>query len=215
MVFALAALVFTLTGCSLSSSSTSGTTTLYWWRSQEDASEATLTEIVKAFESAYPKVKVEIVLKDPRTYEQEAIDALAAHQSVTNAPDILSVRAEDLPKYVPQLTAAPDTLFSDAAGKKGTGENSVQYVQNLFLPAASKSVILNEPTSGTPKVYGLPLAIDTLALFYNKTLVEKSAANLKENLKSERVVSADELKTIKKKIQTPPQTWTELTEISP
>jgi len=140
---------------------------------------------------------------------------LAAHQTVAEAPDIFSVRAEDLPKYAPQLAGAPDTLFDEAAGKKKTGDNSVQYVQNLFLPAASKSVVLNEPTTGTPKVYGLPLAIDTLALFYNKTLVDKTVTNLKDNLKSERPVSAEELKTIKKKIQTPPKTWTELTEIIP
>lgn len=209
------ALVFTLTGCSSLNRSTSGTTTLYWWRSQEDASEATLTQIVNDFESSNPKIKVEVVLKDPRTFEQEAVDALAAHQTVTNAPDILSVRAEDLPKYVPQLTGAPDTLFNTAAGKKGTGEDSVQYVNDLFLPAAAKSIILDEPTSGTPKVYGLPLAIDTLALYYNKTLIDKTVSNLKDNLKSERPVSADELKAIKKKIQTPPKTWTELTEIIP
>lgn len=205
-----------LTGCSRSGGTTSsGAITLYWWRPMDDASEQTLKEMVNGFNSTYKNVKVEIVLKDPRTYEQEANDAMAAHQSVQNSPDILSVKAEDMARYAPKLSSAPDTLFDQLEpSNKRNGQNTVQYVQKLFLPVVNKAVTFKD-SSGNAKVMGLPMAVDELALYKNTDLIQKAIDELSTANRSQQTINTTELNSIKKKLNSQIVTWQDLTDIIP
>lgn len=207
------ALALGLTGCSGGSSqSTASKVTLYWWRPSTDAPIETLNEIKSQFESEHSNIKIEIATKDIRTYTEEAKNALSAHATVENVPDILSLPAEDLPAWITALTPASDTLFeSDLSAKKKTGKTSDQYVADLFEPAVVKSVTFN--SSGSAKIYGLPMAMDTLALYLNKDILEKAAENLRTTSKNN--LTAEELKAKKTKITTAPKTWQELADIIP
>lgn len=206
---------FGLTGCSSSKnkSSSSGSVTLYWWRSQEDASKETLETIASKYEENNPGVNIEIVLKNPATYLKDATEALAASQTVEGAPDILSINAEDMPKMALQLTSAPDNLFAEKDDTSSTGV--VKAVKESFVDAASKAVTLNDPTTGQASVFGLPIAIDSLVLYRNTDMLNEAATNLKAENKTGQQYSADEIKILKKKIQSAPATWSDLVEIIP
>lgn len=213
--FGAIVLVFTLTGCSSNKNTTSQAMTLYWWRSSEDAPSAVLQDVVDAFEKNNPSVKIEIVLKDPRTFEQEALSALAGAQNVTNAPDILSIKDEDLPRYIPQLVPAPNDIYDQALpAKKKTGKSVVESVNELFMPVVSKSVTFSS-SDDKPLIYGLPLGLDTLALYRNTELLSNAADRLKQENKVDKDITPDQLNLLKKKITSAPKTWTDLADIIP
>jgi len=205
-----------LTGCSRSGSNTTASAiTLYWWRPMDDASSQTLQQVADSFNQTYKNIKVQVVLKDPRTYEQEANDAMAGHQSIQNSPDILAVRADDMSRYASKLNPAPDTLFDQlAAAKTRNGQNTAQYVQKLFLPVVNKAVTFKD-SSGSAKVMGLPMAVDELALYRNTDLIQQSVENLTASNKVSKSLGASELTSIKKKINAPVGTWQDLTDIVP
>ena len=216
-VVLIAGITVFLSGCSSSNknSATTGTTTLYWWNSRSDASEETLQAIAKQYEASNKSVKIEVVTQDPRTYEEDVVQALAANQSVSNAPDVFSIDAQDLPKYAPQLAPAPDNMFNTSTTKsENTGKDAVASVADLYQPVVSKSCALKD-ASGNSKLYGLPMAMDTLALYINRSLVDKAIQNLKNNNKISKALSDTELNSIVKQMQTAPKTWTELTQIAP
>lgn len=217
LALSIFAIAFSLTGCSSNKNqSSSASMTLYWWRSAEDAPEAALTDVISGFQQNNPNIKIQVVLKDPRTFEQEALAALAGAQNVTNAPDILSVRGEDLPRYIPQLVAAPTDIYDQAlAAKKKTGKSVADMVNDLFVPVVPKSVIFAGQDAPQGLVYGLPMAIDNLALYRNTQLLNDAANRLKQDNKVETNITPTQLNVIKKQIQTAPKTWTELAAIVP
>ncbi len=204
-----------LTGCSGGGkSSNANKITLYWWRINGDASEETYKDIANAY-SANNNVEIKVISKDPRTYEDEVLSALAAHQSVENAPDIISIASDDLPRYVPQLTPAPDNLFDIGVKEnKQTGVSATDYVKQNFEPMVSKGSILNN-ASGEAKLYGLPIVLDSLALYVNRDILTSTANDVQTSSKYTKDKSREELKELAKKIQTVPDTWAGLTEIVP
>lgn len=216
------ALVFGLTGCSKGATTTTTskkTTTLYWWRSKEDANLETLQEIAKNYESQTPGVKIQIVLKDPRDYEQSAIDALAAGQTVADAPDILSLKSEDLPKNLTKLTTAPtkliDVLKNANNPKKQTGKSTLEYAKGLFDDAAFKAITFNNPASSKPDIYGLPMAMDSLVIYRNKKLIQTASSNIEAVAALDKTITKAEIKRRQDLVANAPETWKILTEAIP
>lgn len=220
MVFAL---VFGLTGCSKNNNTSTSTTpayskTLYWWRSKEDANNETLQEIAKGFKQK-TGINVQIVLKDPRTFDQEVIDALASSQNVEESPDIISFKSEDMASHILQLETVPEKLFdvmlADGDDTMLTNKTSIQLAKQMFVDAAFKSVAFNNPKTGKPDLYGLPMAIDSLVLYRNKDVLEKAAKNLENKNELDKALTQQELERRTELIKTAPKTWKELTEVIP
>ncbi|OQA52107.1 MAG: Bacterial extracellular solute-binding protein [candidate division WS2 bacterium ADurb.Bin280] len=186
--------------------------TLYWWRSQEDANRETLETIAQDFASE-TGIKVEVVLKNPNTYMQEATEALASAQTVEDAPDILSVNAEDLPGVALQLSSAPDDLFVDQ-DKKETRE-TLEYVEDEFLDVVSKSAVLTDVKSGEGKLFGLPMGLDELVLYRNTALIDQAIENLRTQNRVGKQYSDEEIAILRKKLTNAPATWADLVEIAP
>ncbi|HBP01544.1 MAG: hypothetical protein UX75_C0033G0006 [Candidatus Moranbacteria bacterium GW2011_GWE2_47_10] len=84
----------------------------------------------------------------PDTYKTELIDALASGQG----PDIFLVQNTWLPSFESKLEASPKGLI----GLDKIKENFVDVVQSDFV--------------SEDKVYTLPLSVDSMALYYNKSL---------------------------------------------
>jgi ABC-type glycerol-3-phosphate transport system substrate-binding protein len=207
-------LAVALTGCSGNKSSQGTKGVLYWWRIIGDAREETYEEIARNY-SASRNVEIKIISKRPETYEEEVLSALAAHQSVENAPDIISLPSEDLPRFVPQLTPAPDNLFDiDVTKKKQTGLSATEYVKDKFVPLVSKTAILNN-AAGEAKLYGLPITVDSLALYVNQNMLSEIASEIQANSRYAKDKSKEEITELTKKVQSAPKTWAELAEIVP
>lgn len=144
--------------------------TLNWWHPLDDA--LVLKPIISEFEKENPTIKINLVQPTLDNYELEATNALSAG----SGPDIWSLPNSWMPRHLDKLIYAPDGFFKK--NKKDTSSN-ISYFNSKFVP-----VVVDENTK-EDKVYGLPLFTDTLAIYYNKTLIkakrkelQKSGANL-------------------------------------
>jgi len=108
--------------------------------------------------------------KNPVTYEEDLIRAFAENK----APDIWMMHNTWLPKYKSLIKEFPQTLSKEIL--------PFETFRNSFVEVVEKDFSENN------KIYGLPLYVDTLAMYYNKDFFN-----------SEGIIN-------------PPQTWDELVE---
>ena len=116
------------------------------WGTADD--KAQFDAMVEAFRGPNPGVKITYEKKSPEGYEDELVRAFAAGKG----PDLFALHNTWLVKYGDLLAPASKELVSPA-GLKGT----------------LADVALRDFAAGDA-LYGLPLAIDTLALYYNTEL---------------------------------------------
>lgn len=116
------------------------------WGTVDD--EKIYTNLADAFQSANPGVKIVYKKKATETYEQELLRAFAAGAG----PDAFQIHHTWLAKYPDILSAAPQDIFS------------FSEFHDTFVDAAERDL-----TAGG-KVYGAPLYMDTLALYYQTDL---------------------------------------------
>jgi ABC-type glycerol-3-phosphate transport system substrate-binding protein len=109
---------------------------------------------VMALASAYPYGKVSYVQVDSASYHAQLLAALAAG----TGPDVFEINNRDLPQWKPVLSPFPTS--STAFGLLQLGQ--------LF-----PDVVAQDFVSGG-RIYGLPLSIDTLAMIYNKDLLNSA-----------------------------------------
>ncbi len=125
--------------------------TLTAWLYGDDLSY--YTSIVAAYNATFPNVKINLrQFTDYNAYTNALLEAMAAGQS----PDIFMIPSTELPNYLNKIIPLSPTQFS------------LLNLQQDFPQVVSQDFV-----SGS-SVYGLPLSIDTLALFYNKDLFAKA-----------------------------------------
>lgn len=145
--------------------------TLTYWRvfDGEDA----FVEIIKKYNALHPNIKIQYKKLRYEEYETELINALAEDRG----PDIFSIHNTWMKKYEPKLAPMPKTTTMAYLTTQGTIKKEViqklqtnnsltiKDLKDNFVEVVSGDVILNEG-----KIYGLPLSVDTLAMYYNKDL---------------------------------------------
>ena len=150
-VMVLIAFIFIL------SSSLGGQTTasaeLTVWGVFDD--EAAFRTSMNAFEKANKGIKVTYRVFKPQDYEKAVINALAAG----TGPDVWMIHNTWLPKHIDKIRPMPAT----APGKK-VPLMTVREFKSLFVDVAATDLINDD------KIYGMPLYVDTLALYYNKNM---------------------------------------------
>lgn len=135
---------------------------LTYWKPFEDSGH--LQPVFEAYRKSHPNVQINYVEKNIDTYEQDLLEAMAAG----NGPDVFSINNVWLPKYQDKIAPATSTVFS------------FKDYKDAFVDTSVKDFTINN------QVYGVPLYVDSLALYYNKDLLGTSG------------------------IATPPKTWAEL-----
>lgn len=95
-------------------------------------------------------------------------------------PDIISVHSRLLKHYQARLAPMPAQVKVSRLTQTGGLKKELQVSTDVFaMPTAGTikqsyvSAIGNDAISGS-QVYGLPLSIDTLAIYYNKDLLDKA-----------------------------------------
>lgn len=145
--------------------------TLTYWRVFDgpDAFE----DIITKYKAIHPNIT--IVYKKLRLdeYENELLNALAEDRG----PDIFSIHNTWMEKYQSKLVPMPDTISMVYLSTQGTIKKevvselkttksiSLKELKDNFVDVVSRDVILSDG-----KIYGLPLSVDTLAMYYNKDL---------------------------------------------
>lgn len=115
-----------------------------------------IAQVTAAFQQTSPGVKINYTQLSYDEYERKLVDALAAG----TGPDIVMIHHTWLAKHKSKLAPMPDVsrVVQDYKFMTPT-EFQTQYVD-----VAYKDLIVDG------KIYGLPLFVDTLALFYNKDM---------------------------------------------
>lgn len=147
-----------LAACGSSGTGASGKTTI----SFEVAEYSTKTvpfwqKIVKQFEAANPKYQVNL----SSVGWNQAHDTTVRQIAAKNLPDVVNTATIWLPEWVSSGALQPVTpgMMSPA-------------VRSNFLPA-----LYNDASLYQGKIWGLPIAAATRAMFYNKTLFTKAGLN--------------------------------------
>ncbi|MBU0722052.1 extracellular solute-binding protein [Patescibacteria group bacterium] len=154
--------------------------TLTYWRvyDGQDAFE----EILAAYKKLHPFITINYRKLRYSEYENELINALAEDRG----PDIFSIHNTWTKKYLNKITPMPATITMAYPVIRGTIKKEVipelrtaksldlNSLKNNFVDAVYQDVViptLDEKTKQyKQKVYGLPLSVDTLAMYYNKDL---------------------------------------------
>jgi len=142
---------------------------LEFWSPQDD--EEIWREALEKFRAQHPQFTVNYRRLDQETYEETLVNRLAEGKG----PDIFLLKNSWVRKHWDKIFPLPQDFFKFSA----------RNFQGLFVDVAAEDLI-----SAEGNILGLPLYIDTPALFYNKDIF--NAAGIAE----------------------PPKTWEEFQEIS-
>jgi multiple sugar transport system substrate-binding protein len=150
-------------GCGGSATPSAQHIVLNFWDPFE--SSQNFQPIFNAYEQLHPNVQIIYTKKNIDTYPTDLLNALASG----SGPDIFSINNNWLPQYLDKVTPQPtSTVYSFKAYKE------------TFVNVAVNDFTLNQ------QIYGIPLYVDSLGLFYNKSILGTAG------------------------ISQPPQTWLDL-----
>ena len=121
-----------------------------------DDDKDTNQKLINAYQANNPGVKITYQQKSKETYEDELIRAFAAGKG----PDIFGIHHTWRPKYSDILSPAPKDVLP------------ILDFRNNFLEVVQRDFISNN------QIYGVPLYVDTLALYYNTELFHSAGAVL-------------------------------------
>ena len=129
-------------------------TKITYWQYFYETKKNTIDQLIKEFERQYPDIEVEHVTFPYANYNQKVASSIPAGVG----PDVINLYYGWIPKYVTSgyLIPLPEDVFSK------------EYLQSQFFSFVSKGVEFNG------KYYALPIAVRSLALFWNKKLFEKA-----------------------------------------
>jgi len=156
--------------------------TLNYWRVW-DGPDA-FVEIIDNYNKLHPYININYRKLRYEEYEQELLEAFATDKG----PDIFSIHNAWIKKYQDKgfIAPKPDTVTTVYPYIKGTLKKEVDYeiktektislreIKEKFIDTVYQDVVIKvaDPKTEiiTEKVFGLPLSIDTLVLYYNRDL---------------------------------------------
>lgn len=117
----------------------------FWGIDSADA----FRDVIESYQNANQNVKITYRQVSPDDYEETLIDSLASRRG----PDVLMFNHFWVPKHFEKFYPVPATLLN------------IKQLKEAFVDVVADDLVWQD------KIYGLPLWIDTLALFYNKDLL--------------------------------------------
>ncbi len=171
---------------------------LTYWRVFDD--QDAFNEIITAYKALHPNVSITYRKLRMEEYEQTLLNALAEDRG----PDLFSIPNTWVREYQTKILPMPKSITLPYQVTTGTIKKettielrttatlSLRALRTDFMDQVAKDVVLkyqaNPEQPAEDRIYGLPLYLDTLALFYNRDIL--NAAGIPE----------------------PPRSWTEFQE---
>ena len=152
--------------------------TLTYWRVYDGVDA--FDEIITNYQLLHPFIRIDYRKLRYEEYENELLNALAEDRG----PDMFSIHNTWIRKYQSKITPMPETTTIAYMVSTGTIKKEVlpelrtirsltlKEVRDNFVDVVGRDVILDDS-----KVYGLPLSVDTLAMFYNKDLLNNAGVS--------------------------------------
>ncbi|PLX22067.1 hypothetical protein C0584_00895 [Candidatus Parcubacteria bacterium] len=156
--------------------------TLTYWRVYDGAD--VMAPLIEAYNRIHPFVTISYKKLRYDEYEQELLEAFATDKG----PDIFSIHNTWVGKYKTKefITPLPSQITMAYPTIQGTIKKQIvpelrtrkslnsRDIENTFVDAVYDDVVYKETDKETSKVrydiYGLPLFVDTLAMYYNRDL---------------------------------------------
>lgn len=132
---------------------------------------------ISRYQKSHSNVRIKYTELKPETYEKELINALAAGRG----PDIFMINNRWAVKHADKVVPSP------------AGKISPSVFRDLFPQVAEYDFL-----SSDEQIYGMPLSIDTLALFYNRDIFDKRGVALFPKTWEEFLRAIPKLRTIDK-----------------
>ncbi|MFA6594652.1 MAG: extracellular solute-binding protein [Candidatus Buchananbacteria bacterium] len=171
---------------------------LTYWRVFDD--QDAFDEIITAYKAVHPNVSVTYRKLRMEEYEQTLLDALAEDRG----PDMFSLPNTWVREYQTKILPMPKTITLPYQVTTGTIKKettiqlqttptlSLRALKTDFMDQVAKDVVLKyqatPEVAAEERIFGLPLYLDTLALFYNRDILNSAG------------------------IPEPPKTWAEFQE---
>ncbi len=164
---------------------------LTYWRVFDDSDA--FTDIISEYAKIHPNVSITYRKLTYGEFEQKLLQAMAEDRG----PDIFSIHNTWMNGYQTKLLPLPASITLPYRTIQGTIKKDVVWemqtkkslaikdIKSQFADQVASDVVIpavDEKTgAATDKIYGLPLSLDTLTLFYNKDLL--NAAGIPEPAK--------------------------------
>ena len=161
--------LFLISSCSNKKNNQAGPNTLTVWGYEDD--QSAFSQSISDFQNNHKNIKVNYVKKDFSTYLADSLNEIAAGKG----PDVWEIPNDWLPKYHDKLVAMPDNKIADSKQKK----TDIDIYKETFVPVATQDNIINN------KIYGMPMSIDTLVLYYNADIFSNALSTYQLNHEDE------------------------------
>ncbi len=148
--------------------------TLTYWRVFDG--EDDFSSIIQAYQALHPYITIDYKKLRYEEYEKELLNALAEDRG----PDIISIHNTWIKKYQSKLAPMPASTAMVVQVEQGaikkeivselrtSASPTIKQIQDGFVDIVASDVIIDN------QVYGLPLSVDTLAMYYNKDLLNSA-----------------------------------------
>jgi multiple sugar transport system substrate-binding protein len=159
--------------------------TIKYWGVFDDSSD--FSEIVAAYNALHPHIRVEYRKFRFDEYERELLNAMAEDRG----PDLFSIHNTWMNEWRPRLLPAPASLSIPFTELKGSLKKekvttvrtipgiTVRQLANDFIDAVYYDAVIPTEQSDPrapliPRIYGLPLSVDTLVMYYNRDILNSN-----------------------------------------
>ncbi|MBI3290917.1 extracellular solute-binding protein [Candidatus Falkowbacteria bacterium] len=153
---------------------------LTWWGVMDNPDD--FREIITAYRSVHPNITINYRRLRAEEFEKELLDALAEDRG----PDIFSIRNTWVNEYLTKIEPLPpSTRLAYEATQRSLGIKEETIIEVRETPSLTAAQVKNnfvdvvyDDVTRDDKVYGLPLSLDTLALFFNRDLLNNAGIPL-------------------------------------
>lgn len=149
--------------------------TLTYWRVFDDSDA--FEEIINNYKLIHPNITINYRKLRYEEYENELLNALAEDRG----PDIISIHNTWIRRYQNKIVPMPSVITLAYPVEKGSIKKEVvpelrtsrtptlKELKDTFVDVVYGDVVLDDN-----QIYALPLSVDTLALFYNRDLLNNA-----------------------------------------
>ncbi|MBT4856650.1 extracellular solute-binding protein [Candidatus Uhrbacteria bacterium] len=152
------------------------------WRVFDD--DDTFDTVIDSYRLTHPNVKIDYRELRFDEYQDELVLAIAEGRG----PDIFSVHNTWMHEYQDLMEPMPETITTQSQVQQGTVRKEIVIIEreeetmstrelsSSFVEQVELDVILDyqpdDDVEPEERIYGLPMSMDSLALFYNKDLLD-------------------------------------------
>lgn len=115
--------------------------------------------IINAYQEQNSNIKINYIQKSPNEYLTSALNEIAAGRG----PDIWAMPNNWLPQYHDKLIPLEPKTIED----KKANKSALEVYTELFPRIISQDTVIDN------SVYGIPLSVDTLKIYYNPNVIEE------------------------------------------